>query len=350
MIEKREFLVDHRIPRRQVPTAVGPCANQCSVVNQAISTCADDTCFCPVLTDSGTPCSQCYATADITAASDLSSAFSICQSEFSSPTSSAATLVSACSVQCSLINQALSACPDDTCFCPAALASGSQCSSCLATVDIVEAQIIGSAIQVCQNEFPTTTTGFSPPTSNVNTSSPTMFVPLASGPADSASTSTPTSASGAPTSSSGLAPGAIGGIVGGFIGLLAIGAGLMFCFIRRYKNRQSSQPTYQPTFAEPAAPFTQPAPTYPEPETVHGTNVNVDENNAVETEIPSARLRYLDPDEVAPILGSTDSGAEEGLLEIIEGFAYLELNCKLLLFGSWLVGWLVINYLTDDYR
>ena len=69
---------------------------------------------------------------------------------------------------------------------------------------------------------------------------------------------------------------------------------------------------YQPTFAEPVAPFTEPTPTYVEPETVYGKNVIVDENNAMETEVPNARLRYLDPDDMAPIVGQTDSGVTGG--------------------------------------
>lgn len=60
---------------------------------------------------------------------------------------------------------------------------------------------------------------------------------------------------------------------------------------------------YRAAFAEPVMP------TYPEPETEYRTKVIVDENNAVEAEVPSARLRYLDPDDVAPILSSTDIGA-----------------------------------------
>ena len=303
LIEKREFLVDHRIPRRQVSTPVGPCANQCSVLNQAISSCFDDTCFCPVLTAAGAGCSQCYATANITAAAALSSASSICQSEFPL-TSSIASLAAACSVQCSLLNQALSVCSDDTCFCPAALASGSQCSSCLATVNIAEAQDIGSAIQICQFEFATGGTGTSYPT--------TTFVPIRTGPADSASTSTPTSTSTASKSSSGLPPGAIGGIVAGFLVFFAAAGVLGFCFLRRHKNRQSPQSAYQPAFADPVAPLQDPAPMYAEPERTNGKIAIVDENNAMVTEVPSARLRYLDPDDEATIVTQTDSGAVGG--------------------------------------
>lgn len=310
LIEKREFLVEHRLQLRQVATTVGPCASQCSVLNQAISTCPDDTCFCPILTAAGTGCSQCYATLDITAANDLSSAFSICESEFFFSTSATA-LASACSVPCNLINQALTVCSDDTCFCPAALASGSQCSSCLATVDIQQAHDIGSAIQICQNEFPATT-GFSPPTVYVTTGSPTMaFTPVRTGAAESATTSTPSSTSA--KSSSGLAPAAIGGIVGGFIVLFAAAAILAFCLIRRRNTtRQSVQLMSQSTFAEPAAPYAEPAPKYVESETVYGTNMIVDDNNAMETEVPSARLRYLDPDDVAPVVDQTGSGPVGG--------------------------------------
>jgi hypothetical protein len=301
LIEKREFVVDYRIPRRQLPTSSGPCANQCSVVNQAISTCFDDSCFCPVLTASGAGCSQCYATANITAASALSSASSICLSEFPLLTSSIASLAAACSVQCNLINQALSECFDDSCFCPTALASGPQCSSCLATVNIAEAQDIGSAMQICQIEFATGATGTSYPT--------TTFVPLRTG---SAATSTPTSTSTSSKSSSGLAPAAIGGIVAGFLVLFAAAGILGFCFLRRYNNRQSPQSMYQPAFADPVAPIQEPAPRYAEPESVNGKIAIVDENNTMETEVPSARLRYLDPDDEATIVNQTDSGAVGG--------------------------------------
>ena len=67
------------------------------------------------------------------------------------------------------------------------------------------------------------------------------------------STTSTSSTSPAPTSSSGLPPAAIGGIVGGFVGLLAIVALLFFCWTRRSRQiaREDPSPAVDPEYHSP---------------------------------------------------------------------------------------------------
>ena len=62
-----------------------------------------------------------------------------------------------CPNQCGVIDSAANSCTDDACFCPTAVALGPACSQCLSTVNVTQAQIVGSAISICESEFPTLT-------------------------------------------------------------------------------------------------------------------------------------------------------------------------------------------------
>ena len=64
----------------------GPCFSQCAFLSQISAVCGttNDTCFCPTFVSSGSACSDCYATVNVTYAAILSSGFDICSSEFPS--------------------------------------------------------------------------------------------------------------------------------------------------------------------------------------------------------------------------------------------------------------------------
>jgi hypothetical protein len=210
------------------------------------------------------------------AANLLSSAFSICQSEF--PTSVSITaLATACSSQCSQINQAFTLCDEDSCFCPTLLSAGSQCSNCLATVDITQAINIGSAMNICQSEFaiPSGTPAF--PTS--------YFIP--SMPASTASSTTSSviavSTTIVESSSKGFPPAAIRGIVGGFVALLLIASLCILCFTGRHKSQNAiGQSTVDPIDIKGSPPAY--------------IDAGMDAKTARDIEIPSAALRPLNHD------------------------------------------------------
>jgi len=307
VVEKREFVTTHpRLLPRQ--GNLGVCSAVCSEVNSAVSTCSGDVCFCPILTLFGTPCSQCYAAVNVTAAAALSSAFSICSSEFSSlatttnpiitsssgsATSTFIGLAAACSQQCSLVNRALSLCADDTCFCPTALSAGPVCSSCLMTVDFAQATDLGSAFTICQTE------GFGSGNPATNTRSFSLPFSLAStvtvtASASDGTTSTTTSSSG----KGGLSGGAIGGIVGGVIGAVAIGAIAGFVLLRRGSTREpkvdpsQNFPPYQPPPVAPSQRYGDYTENVgPDPRVVPAEPTN--------EEVPGGAIKYLDPDETA---------------------------------------------------
>ena len=304
VVEKREFVTTHpRLLPRQ--GNLGVCSAVCSEVNSAVSTCSGDVCFCPILTLFGTPCSQCYAAVNVTAAAALSSAFSICSSEFSSlatttnpiitsssgsATSTFIGLAAACSQQCSLVNRALSLCADDTCFCPTALSAGPACSSCLMTVDFAQATDLGSAFTICQTE------GFGSGNPATNTRSFSLPFSLASTITVTASASDgATSATTSSTSSKGgLSGGAIGGIVGGIIGAAAIGTIAGFALLRRGRTREPNDPgqNFPPYQPPPMAPSQR-----------YGENVEpgpgVVPAEQTNEQVPGGAIKYLDPDETA---------------------------------------------------
>jgi hypothetical protein len=245
LVEKKEI---HAYPRLRPRQTIGDCSSQCSLVNQALSTCDDDSCFCPALSEGYTQCSQCYATLDATAASLISSAMSICDTEFV-PSTTLSTITASptfnplngCNSQCSLVQEAASVCLGDACFCATALIDGPACSSCLLGVNVTEAQIVGSALSICMTEFEDTATV--PVITAAATLSPNSVVPIytENGPAPASSSSSSSSSS---TSSSGLSGGAIGGIVGGIIGSFSIAvAGTLF-FMRRGKRVQLAEDAY----------------------------------------------------------------------------------------------------------
>jgi hypothetical protein len=306
----------HPLQQRQ---AAGNCLSQCSYVNQALTTCADDSCFCPAVTVGASTCSQCYATVNVTAASVWSSVMGICSSEFpggvtatissATPVTTTSTLSfpAACTSQCALISQALVSCTDDFCFCPTATSAGSACSRCLATVNIDQASDIGSAMSICSSEFggsgdltaQALTLGF-PTTSFIdlteyNTPTNTASNNALLGASTSPSTA-PTASSSSSSSSGGLSKGAIGGIVGGFIALLVIGATVLFCCIRRPKRRDPRYST-DPVGPNPvAAAQDYPPPDYPPPTKESEAGIESPSTGGV-NDIPSGRLRYLDEDE-----------------------------------------------------
>jgi hypothetical protein len=142
------------------------CSAQCANIATALTACPDVTCFCPTLLASGSACSQCFATVNVTEASLLSVAISECKTV--PITSTAATQ---CSQQCGLVYIAATSCSQNSCFCPTFLAQGPQCSSCWATVNTTEASIIGSIYTACQTElYPTLTT------SSTGGSTPTIIL------------------------------------------------------------------------------------------------------------------------------------------------------------------------------
>jgi hypothetical protein len=316
LVEKQEVVLSHPriLPRLPQTVAQAVCSPVCSVLDSAANTCAGDACFCPVLTAVGTPCSQCYASVNITAAELLASAFSICASEFSGAggatttqnlifsTSTASTsafvgLAAACKSQCNLINSALSLCTDDFCFCPTALAAGSACSSCLMTADISQGTQLGSAIYICQTEFSAGTAA---------STTKSLALPFALGLTTSTVTNhpgtIPTTATTASTSSQGgLSGGAIGGIVGGIMGVIAIGAVAIFVLLRRGSTREprANADQYQSNQPRPAAP--QQVSNYTEKVEPQPQFAPVE---PIQDEIPSGGLRYLDPDQTAEYGGS----------------------------------------------
>lgn len=209
-------------------------------------------------------------------------------------------LATACSSQCSLINQALAECDGDACFCPTALTAGSKCSQCLATVNVTQAIDMGSAMQICATEFLTASLSS---TSHARPALPTMYaLPIMSSTAVGTGSSTASSQANSSTSSSkGLPAGAIGGIVGGFIALLLIASVCIFCLARRPKTRKvRDQSTVDPIYPK------EPPPKYIE--------AGMDANIAAEPEVPSARLRYPDPDADEDNRNPDNSGAIGGRL------------------------------------
>ena len=321
----------HPLQHRQV-AATTNCLNACSYVNEALTTCADDACFCPAVTVGASTCSECYATVNVTAASVWSSVIGICSSEFPgvtatatlgtpTTTTSAPSFPAACTGQCFVISQALVSCTDDFCFCPTATAFGALCSQCLTGVNITQADDIGSAMSICSSEFGITTGSatagsahaltFGTPTTSFNaltefdtptsTTSSTTFL----GTGANSSTSATTSPS---SSSSGLSKGAIGGIVGGFFALLVIGAVILFCCIRKPKRRDPRSSSEQDPPYPPAAPQDYLPPDYPPPKQYEAGVENYYPPKQMETstesvsaaevnDVPSGRLRYLDEDE-----------------------------------------------------
>ena len=308
----------HPLKQRQV-AAPANCISQCSYVNQALTTCADDACFCPAVTVGATICSQCYATVNVTAASIWSSVIGICSAEFAVTgtatflptaatvaTSSTPSFPAVCTSQCALISQALVLCTDDFCFCPTATSVGSFCSQCLATVNATQASDIGAAMSICSSEFgnpgitsytgtfgsPTTSpaafTEYNPPT---RTSSNDALL----GAHTSSTTPTGTGSSSS-SPSGGLSKGTIGAIAGGFVGLMVIGATVLFCCIRRPKTRDPRHSTDPGQTYPVAAPHDYPAPNYPPPkqweEGMESTSTVPEFND-----VPSGRLRYPDQDE-----------------------------------------------------
>lgn len=306
----------HPLQHRQV-VATTNCINQCSYVNQALTTCADDACFCPAVTVGASTCSECYATVNVTAASIWSSVIGICSSEFPAgitTTTSSATPVTAtatpsfpaaCTSQCALISQALVACADDVCFCPTATVAGAVCSQCLATVNITRAGEIGSAMSICSSEFGTTSAGdgtltFGSPTTSFNefteynTPTPTTSNNALLGASTNSFTS-PT-ASSSSSSSGGLSKGAIGGIVGAVVALLVIGMIILFLCIRRPKRHDLGYATDQDQPDPVAASKDYRPPNYPPPPTKG--EASIESNSTVEVNnVPSGRLRYPEADE-----------------------------------------------------
>jgi hypothetical protein len=192
----------------------------------------------------------------------------------SAKTSSMAQLPSACSSQCSPINQALTQCSEDVCFCPTALSAGPSCSQCLVGLYPASATALGSAMSICQTEFPTTTRPYTTDSIPTYLSSPS---------------SSPVTTSSSP---GGLSGGAIGGIAGGVIGgILIIGLAVILCLRRRSAGTQNNV-GYQPA---PMTPMTPMVPAYQPSPTVSKFAEAGEKPSEYET-TTSARLRYPEAD------------------------------------------------------
>jgi len=154
-----------------LPRQVGdPCATvaPCVSLNNADSACTDDACFCPAAVTLGPQCASCYATVNATLSSALATVVSICSAEgfggaappvtsTHAPTTAASSRGSGAdpcitNSACSSIFSAADACSDDACFCPTALALGSACSQCYATVNATLAADLSSAMVGCASE------------------------------------------------------------------------------------------------------------------------------------------------------------------------------------------------------
>jgi len=136
------------------PTVTGTdCASVCDPIASAEASCvAGDSCLCPTVVAAGPACSQCLLNVNATLASSVGAAINICNSEF--PTATATGGLAACSSQCALINQALTACTDESCLCTTLIGQGPACSQCFATVNATEASILSGAIVTCQSLLP----------------------------------------------------------------------------------------------------------------------------------------------------------------------------------------------------
>ena len=137
------------------PTVTGTdCASLCDPLASAEASCTADSCLCPTVVVAGPACSQCLLNTNASLASSVGMAISICNSEFPAATTTATGLAEGCSSQCALINQALTACSDESCFCTTLIGEGPACSQCFATVNITEASVLSGAIVTCQSLLP----------------------------------------------------------------------------------------------------------------------------------------------------------------------------------------------------
>src|SRR5271168_4264637 len=76
-VEKHEFIRSHPhvLPRVLQDADLSTlCSVVCSDVNAAATTCPGDSCFCAVLSASGSLCSECFVNVNETVAADLGSA------------------------------------------------------------------------------------------------------------------------------------------------------------------------------------------------------------------------------------------------------------------------------------
>jgi hypothetical protein len=137
-----------------IPPAGNPCSAQCNSINVAAASCANDACFCPIVEVSGSACSQCYATVNITQAGVISSVMAGCSSQY--PLTTAPPNGTPCSASCSNINVAATSCVNDACFCPVLEVSGSVCGQCWATVNVTQASVVASVMSGCSAQYPIT--------------------------------------------------------------------------------------------------------------------------------------------------------------------------------------------------
>jgi trimeric autotransporter adhesin len=137
-----------------------PCAtlSACATVSAAVSTCSDDSCFCPTALPFIAACASCYASVNATSSADLLSASSLCVAESYTGVATSTTVdfaVGPCVTPCQKIDAAISSCTDDACFCPTLVSFGSACSACWATANGTEAGVLSSGIAGCASEFAT---------------------------------------------------------------------------------------------------------------------------------------------------------------------------------------------------
>jgi hypothetical protein len=159
-----------------IPTGI-PCASQCADIIQVPTTCSNELCSCTAYISEGPSCYTCTAPFNGTAASILSKDISICQSNYPALGTVPPT-PAPCFSPCAFTSQIAAVCGtvnvDDACFCPTFVASASPCSSCYVTVNVTQAILISSALDICSSKFPALFTHSTSPTPGptISTTSP----------------------------------------------------------------------------------------------------------------------------------------------------------------------------------
>jgi hypothetical protein len=145
------------------------CNKPCSDITQAFSTCTgtDYSCVCSPVFSSGVACEQCLATvnaqnAEMLISIDIPSCFRLANPQ-------PVTLMPNCFtgpcyplIQATMFQPGMTTrCSGGSCICPGALAAGSSCLECLATLDPGQLSEIGEIVTSCQALAPPTTSSFS---------------------------------------------------------------------------------------------------------------------------------------------------------------------------------------------
>lgn len=143
---------------------VGDCVLACGVL-LSLSNCPKSAtaCECSIFNNAGPVkidiCAACLALFFPAAGADIIAAGEYCEGKPVTPTA-----LAHCSSQCSPLLQGYASCQNIPCLCPTLSAVGPQCSSCLATINTGDANLVGSLMSVCG-----TATGTSPPVTTTAT-------------------------------------------------------------------------------------------------------------------------------------------------------------------------------------